>query len=302
MRTQILVAVHGDDEPTRDAVALGVMLARRLEADLRLTGIWASPFGSSDGLVEGTVRSQIEHELVRLRRTVPDDVLTRTEVRGATSVVRGLHKVAARRHADILVLGSGRHEHAVRGLRGDIVLSTTHDAPCAVAVAPAGLRDREEIPPDVALAWDGTPKSQAALESAVAIARRSGGTLHVVFVLEPGRRAARPPAVAPRRLAAWTTPVLGFGKVMLDDAEAAVDDRVPATYELRHGRVAVELADAAAPCGLLVAGTRGAGSFRRLVAGSTTAELLDRTATPVLFEPAATVRRTNGVRPRVAVA
>ena len=63
LSTTIMVATHGDDEPTRDALTLGVKLARLLDGDLVLAGVWASPLGQGDGLYEGLIKDPLDREL-----------------------------------------------------------------------------------------------------------------------------------------------------------------------------------------------------------------------------------------------
>lgn len=289
MSTTILVATHGDDEPTRDALTLGVQLARLLEGDLLLAGVWASPLGQGDGLYEGLIKDPLQRELRDLRSAVPDDVSTRTTIQGSTSVVRGLHKVAAEHHADVLVLGPSRLHKGARAFRGDVALGIAHDAPCAVAVAPAGLRERDPGPgpKDVVLAWDDSEASHAALETAVALAKGTGGTLRIVFVVEPPYRYGGPVLLGAGEQAAWESSLQDLGEEVLAAGTAAVAGRVPVTGATHEGAAATLLATAAADASFLVAGSRGYGPVKRLVLGTTTGQLLEEATVPVVLVPRA---------------
>lgn len=285
MSTTIMVATHGDDEPTRDALTLGVQLARLLEGDLVLAGVWASPLGQGDGLYEGLVKEPLQLELRELRATVPDDVSTRTKIQGSTSVVRGLHKVAAEQHADVLVLGPSRLHKGARAFRGDVALGIAHDAPCAVAVAPEGLRDRAPGAKDVVLAWDDSDAARAALETAVALAQGTGGTLRIVFVVEPPYRYGGPVLLGAGDQAAWEASLHDLGEEVIAAGTKAVAGRVPVTGASHEGAAAPLLAAAAADAAFLVAGSRGYGAVRRLVLGTTTGQLLEETTVPVVLVP-----------------
>lgn len=284
MSKTIVVASHGDDGPTRDALALGITLAQALDGQLILAGMWASPLGPGDGLYAVTVGGRIEEELAALKKRVPAGIFTTTATGGATSIVRSLHKLAAKRHADILVVGPSHLSTTARAFRGNIALGAAHDAPCAVAVAPAGLRDEGPAGNGVVLAWDDSPEARLALETAVELAQRTGGTLHVVYVLETPYRYAES-FIPPTEMTAWETEVTGYGEDALDRAESLVAGRVPTTVELREGLASEQLVAAAEGHAFLVAGSRGYGPLKRLVLGSTTSQVLEHATVPVLLVP-----------------
>jgi len=280
-----MVATHGDDEPTRDALTLGVKLARLLDGDLVLAGVWASPLGQGDGLYEGLIKDPLDRELRQMRAAVPDDISTRLKIQGSTSVVRGLHKVADEQHADILVLGPSRLHKGARAFRGDVALGIAHDAPCAVAVAPPGLRDRATGAKDVVLAFDDSDASHAALETAVALARSTGGTLQLVFVIEPPYRYGGPVLLGAGDQAAWEASLQDLGDEVIAKGTAAVAERVPVSGVSHQGAAAPLLAKAAADAAFLVAGSRGYGAIKRLVLGTTTGQLLEEATVPVVLVP-----------------
>ena len=70
-----------------------------------------------------------------------------------------------------------------------------------------------------------------------------------------------------------------------------VAGRVPVTTEVRNGPSGHELAAATHDCSLVVTGSRGYGALRRLVLGSTTADLLRGATVPVLILPRAVAER-----------
>jgi nucleotide-binding universal stress UspA family protein len=288
MSKKIIVSVFGDGDASRDAVALGIELARAEQAEVLLAAIWASPLGAGDSLYEGVVRAEIERELHVLRELVPEDVHARTEVRGATSVVRGLHRVVSGNHHDVLVFSAAdlaRHGH------GNLALEAIHDAPCAVAVAPAGYAGRDDLGPDVAVAWIESPEADAALDAAVRHAQHTGGTLRIVQVLRVPYRFADRPWVDASGTEHWLESARPEAEASLQRAVERVGGRVPVVTELRDGFCGRELAEASRGCALIVTGSRGYGALRRLVLGSTTADLLREASVPVVVLPRAVAER-----------
>lgn len=290
---QIVVGVRGDDPASRDAVALGARLARLEGADLLLGSVWASVLGPMDPLEDTVVRTEIERELVALRSAVPPDVFVRTEMRTSTSVLRGLQTLAAEHEADLLVLGAHRR---VGGAGVDLAI--LHDAPCAIAVAPAGYEDTEPAD-DVVLAWDGSDEARIALARAVELAEHTHGTLRIVGVLEFAETVSG--RLWPRSISmqAWLAPLRRGLRDSLRDAEKLVDGRVAVRTEPVEGAAAGALAEAAAGAAFIVAGSRAYGPVRRLVLGSTAAELLQRSLVPVLVTPRGAGDRSAVVAPAV---
>ncbi|HET8536055.1 MAG TPA: universal stress protein [Solirubrobacteraceae bacterium] len=292
MTKRIIVAAFGDGDASRDAVAFAIELARADQAELLLAGIWASPLGAGDSLYEGVVRGEIERELEVLRELVPQDVHVHIEVRGATSVVRGLHRLVAGNHHDVLVFSAAdltRHGH------GNLALEAIHDAPCAVAVAPNGYaREREQLGPDVATAWVDTPEAQAALEAAVGYAQHTGGTLRIVQVLAMPYRFSDQPWVDASGVQHWLESARPEAEASLQLAVERVAERVPVLTDLRDGYSGHELAEASRGCAMIVTGSRGYGALRRLVLGSTTADLLREATVPVVTLPRAVAERDAG--------
>jgi len=289
MTNKIIVATFGDGDASRDAVALGVELARAEQAEFLLAAVWASPLGAGDSLYEGVVRDEIERELHVLRELVPDDVHVRTEVRGATSVVRGLHRLVAGNDHDVLVFSAAdlnRHGH------GNLALEAIHDAPCAVAVAPNGYaRQQRDLGPDVAVAWVSSAEADAALEAGVRYARHTGGTLRLVQVLRFPYRFGDQPWIDTAGAEHWLESARPEAEASLQLAVDRVGARVPVVTELRNGYCGRELAEASRGCAMIVTGSRGYGAVRRLVLGSTTADLLREATVPVVTLPRAVAER-----------
>jgi nucleotide-binding universal stress UspA family protein len=295
MRNRIVVAVFGNSQAARDAIALGARLAHARHAEIVLAAAWVALAGRGGSDYERRVRAMVEAELDTLRDLVPSGVPARTSAHGAPSVLHGLRRLV-RAEGDVLVFAAAdlrRHGH------GNLALETLHDAPCNVAVAPAGWASASP-PPDVAVAWADALEAAAALEAGVEIAASTGGTLHVIHVLAIPTRMADAPWLDDDDNRHWLVSTRPQGEELLQRAVERVAGRVPVVTELLEGLPAHELAAATTTCGLVVMGSRGYGSVRRLVLGSTSAGLLREASVPVLIAPRALAERDAAVDETVA--
>lgn len=282
----IVVAAHGDDDATRDAVALGARLARAMQARVVLAGIWVSPLGPGDGVYERAVRAEVERELKVLRAEIPSEVFSSLDIRGATSVVRGLQRVVEDTRADVLVVGPTHHGKLGRLTHGSVAVTAVHDAPCAVAVAPRGYRDAfADDLKDVVVGYDDGPEARAALEAGVEVAAGTGGALRLVHAVETPFQLADRQWVGSPAPETWYEDLRRQARDALAAGEAAAGDRVPVSSHLVEGVPSLEVARAAQDAFLLVVGSRGYGPVKRLVLGSTSTELLAHGTVPVLVVP-----------------
>lgn len=283
-RTVIVGARH--EEQGRDALALGVALARLLGARLVLVGVYLAPLGSGDGVYETALRGELTRALDRLRATAPSDVETSGRAVGATSVVRGLHAVAEELGADVLVTGTSHLGHATRALRGDVTRQAIHAAPCAVAVAPAGHAARAAGPPArIGVAYDASPEAEQALRAAVGLARRAGGRVHIVSVLDRPYVFTSTPEIDAAGQKHYLHSLAAEARERLDRAGRGVPAGLPVTTELAEGGAVAELVRATDELDLLVMGSRAYGPLRRVLLGSVAGEVVDRAACPVLILP-----------------
>lgn len=206
-----------------------------------------------------------------------------------------LGELARSEGADLIVLGPTH-----RGVVGRVVPGATAerllgDAPCAVAVAPAGFGR----PADGGLGWrplsgdagdagmrvigvgyDGSPAARKALDVAVELAIPNGAALRVYAVAAKVSRGAlesQAPGVPTR-----AEELRG----QLHDAVAELPSEVRALPEFLWGFPATELI-AAAGIGvdLMVLGARGGGPVRRALNGSVASALLAEASCPVLITP-----------------
>jgi nucleotide-binding universal stress UspA family protein len=139
MFNNVVVGVGGH-ESWRDAIALAKQLLCE-EGQLALANVFV--FGTEPHLesgysrdVEALERARAAELLQRARALAGIPATARW--RGASSVGRGLHELAEKFGAELLVVGASRHGLVGRALRGDNTDGAMNGAPCAVAVAPMG--------------------------------------------------------------------------------------------------------------------------------------------------------------------
>ncbi len=288
MRRTIVVATHGDDDHSRDAVALATRLARLSGARLVLAGVWSSPLGPADEVYARAVGDALATSLERLHSELPVGVEATVQVRSDSSVPHGLHSIATETGAELLVLGPSHRGRMARFARGTVA-AVLHDAPCAVAVAPAGYRDVEATPADVVVAWDGSAEARMALDSGVAIAQQTGGTVRLIYVMETPAQLASSAWVGAPAPQEWFDQLRERAHEIVAEGEDAVAGRAPASTHVVEGRPGLEISRLAGDAALAVVGSRGYGSMRRIVLGSVSSELVAHGSVPVLVVPRSAV-------------
>jgi nucleotide-binding universal stress UspA family protein len=134
-------------------------------------------------------------------------------------------------------------------------------------------------------------EADAALEAGVRYTEHSGGTLRIVQVLAFPYRFSDQPWVDTSGTEHWLESARPEAEASLQLAVERVGGRVPVATELRDGYSGRELAEASRDCAMIVTGSRGYGAVRRLVLGSTTADLLREATVPVVTLPRAVAER-----------
>jgi nucleotide-binding universal stress UspA family protein len=179
---------------------------------------------------------------------------------------------------DLIVVGSPHLGTLGRILIGSVGEALLHGAPVPVATAPQGYAARTHAGiGKVAVAYDGSEESQAALAHAGAIARTHHAGLEVLTVERP------------------TDPVRGAIAYSMslpediDDIQRQARDEVDPGVDLHlrtlGGETADALAGACADVDLLIVGSRGYGTIERVLLGSTSRALIHRASCPVMVVP-----------------
>lgn len=269
----VIVAFDGSDR-SADALALALRL-RDPAGTLTLACVVPGErwhVGAHLHRPDTPVPDEIADMLDEARATVPPGIRVRERAPMASSAARGLTELAESDAADLIVIGASRHGDA-----GHIRLERTagrllQGAPCAVAIAPAGLRETGEFR-HVGVAYDDSPEARAALAAAYDIAARCSSAV-TLFSAMPELLESDPGA-ARRHV-----------ETALDEAADRAPRGVnPRTVSLRGSasRVIRDAADGVVD--LLVTGSRGYGPLQRALAGSVSEGLTEGASHPVIVVP-----------------
>jgi len=185
---RILVGVSPDDAGS-DAVALGAVLARLLDASLVL-GYVHPPTSETPGMDHvdaewsAYLQDRADATLERATAQLATDwqiVDVETTIVASPSVSRGLRRAARATDASITVLGPCRGALVGRIGIGSIASSLLHGGETAVSLAPEGFRmgAPDEIG-RLVIGFRNTPESRAVLATAHAIATRRGIPVHLL--------------------------------------------------------------------------------------------------------------------------
>ena len=202
----------------------------------------------------------------------------------ARTVAAELADVSRDERAELLVLGSSSRLGFGRVVFGDVATTLLHEAPCALAVAPAGYAESDPGPPlRIAVAFDGGPESGIALRTAIELADRTRARLSVLTAIDAvGSGLSGPFSMMG---AAQTVEVHREAmRHILDLALEQVPAELPVDARLLLGP-ADEIAEAACNDDLLITGSHGRGPLGRAMLGSVSARLLAKAECPVLALP-----------------
>jgi nucleotide-binding universal stress UspA family protein len=174
---------------------------------------------------------------------------------------RGLHERAEETSADLIVVGSCSHGVIGRVMLGDDARAALNGAPCAVAIASAGYRQKSAPLARIGVAYNESTESKAALLLARELAATSGASVSVREVLTPPT------------MVGYTGIVPVLAGESLDVELQLATSRLRALPDVQasavYGLTGEERAEFGDELDLLVVGSRGYGPVKRLVLGST---------------------------------
>jgi len=280
-----IVVGYDDSDQAKDALALGKQIADVTGAELIVSHVFLFHPLMRGGI--DSVEIEEERELDAQIAAVATDIGAKSRNVESTSVARGLHELAEETGADLVIVGSSRHGKAGQTLLGNVAVALMHGSPCAVAVAPSGYRDGAAEPvSDILVGYDGSPESKLALEAAYDLARAYDAPVRLIAVADP------PPIVVGRSGGAtggWHAlkeELEAEARAQLEAARSSAPDDVTVEATLITGEPAAALADAAkAPGSILVLGSRAYGPVRRVLLGSISRALADKTPAPLIVYP-----------------
>jgi nucleotide-binding universal stress UspA family protein len=282
----LLVGYDGSEQ-SRDALALTHLLAPLTgQRVVALAVITLAPTEATWMEYERIQREEVE----RLGREVEAGLEgIEVEFRDvlSPSPAHEIHDAAAEVGAGMIVLGSTHRGAIGRVLPGSVADRLLSAAPCPVAVAPRGYRDRNPRIHSITVAFDGSPEAELALATAASLAATAGGGLRVISVANPeDARVAIPGAAGWAGIVTTQEGAEEERKRVAERLEAAVaglDASLNASGEVVvDTHPAAVIADATAEADLLVMGSRGYGPLGRVLLGGVASNVIRNAACPVV--------------------
>jgi nucleotide-binding universal stress UspA family protein len=274
----LLVGYDGSDGG-RDGLELARTIASVDGASaLVVTVIPYGPFPVGIAELARDAAASAEPLLAEAREQL-EGVEVETRAFGGGSPAAVMTELAESEEIDLIIVGSPHRGTVGRALIGSVAEGILHGAPCAVVVAPRGYAGAGHGPfGSIAVAYDGTPESKAALDRARALAEASRATLTLLTVVAPP--IALPGAVG---YAPLNPPE---PEKVLEEGIAAAGGEVAVAGHRLDGAPAQALAEACEDgVDLLVAGSRGYGPLARVLLGSVSSRLIAIAPCPVLVVP-----------------
>lgn len=288
-----LVAGYDGSEHAADGLALARLLADAGGAELLVAAVVPHefPYVSGTEQREEAMRRDAEDMLAGAVAEIPH---ARTQVVRARSAAQGLHELAESIEGAALVVGSSHRGAVGRVVAGSVAERLLHGAPCPVAVAPAGFRERSGRGLRVVgCGFDGSEESWLALRHAELFARSAGATLRLLAVHEPELifgldvvPEGYDPAAISRDARARLEQDLG-------EAAASIGPGVEVQRYVLEGSAHEALASAAENgIDLLVVGSRQYGPVRRVLLGGVSTALVRSCPASILVVPRAAAEET----------
>jgi nucleotide-binding universal stress UspA family protein len=271
---RVIVAFDGSPR-SEDALALALRLLDRADGCLTLACVVSGARWHVAPRVhrpDGPVPEEIAFMFADARSSrIPAGIRVRQRAPVAPSAARGLTELAEREDADLIVIGSSGHAEPGRIRLERTAGRLLQGAPCAVAVAPGGLRDTGNFR-HVGVAFDDSAEARAALSAAYGLAAPDRAAVTLCCAMstlgpEDGRRDARREAEA-----------------ALDAAAARAPSGVNPRTLLLQGTPADAIREACdGVVDVLVCGSRGYGPMHRALLGSVSEALTEGAPHPVII-------------------
>jgi len=280
------------DQGGREALALGLMLARSTNGSLVVCTIlpetWGHPSMARVDAEYADFLEQYGHKTLDKARTfVGDRVPAEFVARAAPSARDGLCATATDAGADCLVLGSRRAAPVGQFLEGSVTASVLYSAPLPVALAPRGYDPGPQTRlARISCAFNGAPGSVATVRNAAELSAELNVPLRLVTLVVRDRQMFPTGAgYSAEDMVAnqWRSQALEAQK----QAIAALPPKPPVTGEIADGKT-WKAAFASLPWkdGEVVAvGSSSLGPIMRVFLGSNAAKIVRNAPVPCIVLP-----------------
>lgn len=276
---RLLVGYDGSDG-ARDAIELTRVMAEATGAGVVVVTVL--PYGPLPIPYEILEEEEAERALPLFEEVKErlGELEIETRAFGGGSPAGVINDLAEKEGVDSILVGSPHRGVVGRVVIGSVADGLLHGAPCEVMVAPRGYAAEEHGPfRTIAVAYDDTPESKAALKRAEEIALACRATLMIYTV-------SAPPAVVPGATG-YTPAIPPEAGTIVTRTVKAVDERIAASGRALNGVPGATIVEACEELGadLLVAGSRGYGPVMRVLLGSVSTQLAHKAPCPVLVVP-----------------
>lgn len=290
----ILIGIE-DTAEGRDALALGELLAATLNAQPLVAMVLPYPHHLMNHKDLEHALAHDSRELFALARDQLSAQEVRTEAVAETSPAAALYALAEEEGAIAVVVGSTHRGVLGRVYPGSVGANLLHGSPCAVVVAPRGYAESEEhLLRNVGVAFDGSPESFVALESAIGIAQRVRASLRLITAIGPPGYGYGE-ALSVLSVDEIRTERQHEGRKILDLGLERVPEGLSVDDCLINGEAAEAIIEASQGLDLLLLGSRGYGPVRRTLLGSVATGVTNSAPCPVLVLPRAVEMDPLGV-------
>jgi nucleotide-binding universal stress UspA family protein len=284
-RQPVLVGFDGSAH-AGDALALGSALAEALSTRL----VVVSAYTPEELLWEPATAeplSDAERDGIKAQAEAAVSDLGDVEMRftPSPSAAGALLAEAERERAQIIVVGATHRGPVGRLVLGTVTQGVLDAAPCAVAVAPAGLASKGRIRfARVGVGFDDTSEAREALDVARSFAGRVQAELRLMWAAHLTARAL-PLAFASYVMPDYLEQVRSEVEGRLDRAAAPIREELEVRTQIVGGDTTEALVQESESLDLLVLGSRAYGPIERVLLGSVSRRLLNEARCPVLIVP-----------------
>jgi len=283
---KLLVGVDPTKHPF-DPLRLAAKLARRTRLSVVLATVFPHHplLSGPEDEQQRAIRADARKDLMELGRSFDGLVVEDALVLARSSPARALHELSESTPTALVVVGSTARGAVRRVLPGSVAQQLLSGAACPVAVAPHGYGEQEarELA-SVGVAYDGSEEAEQALAGARRLARRAGLRLRIITVVERLAFGSVPAATA--TAAGSANRVLEAELRRVHEAALAVDHGAAGVEGVcREGSTGEVLLEESHEVDLLMAGSRGYGPLGAVLLGSTTRELTQAAACPLIVFP-----------------
>lgn len=272
----VIVGVEPSHREHLDAIALGATLARVSHSSLVLVSVY-EPRHAAWRSLGASYEHALNKAVVRFGDRLDGLGVEQLVLPGA-SAARVLHNLADQRSPYAVVVGSSPRAPWGQVELGNVSERVLHGGGARTVLAPRGYVSNEDRFDSIGVGLGGTPESDDALCTGVALARQAGAALRVITVFDP--------ADYIHALGATDGPdeLRLHAEHTLDDAVRGADD-ARVTGELLDGDPGDVLTRLSSELDLLVLGSRSYGPLRAVLLGGVSGALVHRAVCPLMIVP-----------------